>query len=149
MKLCEKSPAKDKNLPLEPIVATRQISIPPVMHTAFPIGDLYFLLEHSAYEVLERFHVAGMAAQAGGAAAARSEVRAGDVAAAVGADALRRAWRPATTRPPRRAARRERDLRQQFGRGVGQHDERRPGSRTGGAYPSPIGDPGAHLSPPR
>ena len=42
MKLCEKSPAKDKNLPLKPIVATRQISRPPVMHAAIPIGDLYF-----------------------------------------------------------------------------------------------------------
>ena len=42
MKLCEKSPAKDKNLPLKPIVATRQISRPPVMRAAFPIGDLHF-----------------------------------------------------------------------------------------------------------
>ena len=42
MKLCEKSPPKDKNFPVEPIVATRQISRPPVMRAAFPIGDLYF-----------------------------------------------------------------------------------------------------------
>jgi hypothetical protein len=42
MKLCEKSPARDKNLPLKPIVGTRQISRPPVMHAAIPIGDLYF-----------------------------------------------------------------------------------------------------------
>jgi hypothetical protein len=40
MKLCEKSPAKDKNFPLEPIVATRQISRPPVKRAVFPIGDL-------------------------------------------------------------------------------------------------------------
>jgi hypothetical protein len=42
MKRCEKSPAKDKNLPLEPIIATRQISRLPVMRAAFPIGDLPF-----------------------------------------------------------------------------------------------------------
>src|SRR6266436_2385987 len=40
--MSEKSPAKCENLPLEPIVATRQISRPPVMHAAFPISDLYF-----------------------------------------------------------------------------------------------------------
>jgi hypothetical protein len=39
MKRCEKSPAKDKNLPLEPIVATGQVSRPPVMRAAIPIGD--------------------------------------------------------------------------------------------------------------
>jgi hypothetical protein len=39
MKLCEKSPAKDKNFALEPIVATRQVSRP-VMRAAFPIGVL-------------------------------------------------------------------------------------------------------------
>jgi hypothetical protein len=42
MKRCKKSPAKDKNLPLEPIVATPQISRLPVMGAAFPIGDLPF-----------------------------------------------------------------------------------------------------------
>ena len=42
MKRCKKSPGKDKNLPLEPIVATRQISRLPVMRAAFPIGDLPF-----------------------------------------------------------------------------------------------------------
>ena len=42
MKRCKKSPAKDKNLPLEPIVPTRQISRLPVMRAAFPIGDLPF-----------------------------------------------------------------------------------------------------------
>jgi hypothetical protein len=40
--ISEKSRAKDKNLPLQPIVATRQISRPPVMHAAIPIGDYYF-----------------------------------------------------------------------------------------------------------
>ena len=40
MKRCEKAPAKDKNLPLEPIVATRQVRRPPEMHAAFPTGDL-------------------------------------------------------------------------------------------------------------
>jgi hypothetical protein len=42
MKRCEKSPAKDKNLPLEPIVAMQQISRLPVMRAAFPVGDLPF-----------------------------------------------------------------------------------------------------------
>src|SRR5437763_3630500 len=40
--IAEKRPAKDKNLPLNPIVATRQISRAPVMHPAFPIGNFYF-----------------------------------------------------------------------------------------------------------
>jgi len=40
--MSEKGPAKDKNLPLEAIVATLPISRPPVMRAAFPIGDLYF-----------------------------------------------------------------------------------------------------------
>ena len=41
MKRCEKRPARDKNLPLEPIVATRQISKSRVMRAAIPIGDFY------------------------------------------------------------------------------------------------------------
>ena len=40
--IAEKRPAKDKNLPLNPIVATRQISRAPVMRPAFPIGNFYF-----------------------------------------------------------------------------------------------------------
>jgi len=40
--ISEKSPVKDENLPLKPIVATLPISRPPVMRAAFPIGDLYF-----------------------------------------------------------------------------------------------------------
>ena len=42
MKRCEKSPVKDKNLPLEPIVATRQISRPPVMRAAISNRRLLF-----------------------------------------------------------------------------------------------------------
>ena len=38
--IAEKRPARDKNLPT--IVATQRISRPPVMRTAFPIGDFYF-----------------------------------------------------------------------------------------------------------
>jgi hypothetical protein len=38
----KKSPAKDKNLPLQPMVATRRISESPVMRAAIPVGDFYF-----------------------------------------------------------------------------------------------------------
>jgi hypothetical protein len=40
--ISEGSRAKDKNLPLQPIVPTRQISRPPVRHAAISIGDFYF-----------------------------------------------------------------------------------------------------------
>src|SRR5437870_3283237 len=40
--IAEKRPAKDKNLPLQPIVATQPISRASVMRPAFPIGNFYF-----------------------------------------------------------------------------------------------------------
>src|SRR5205807_2638876 len=40
--ISEESRAKDKNLPLQPIVPRRQISRAPVRHAAIPIGDYYF-----------------------------------------------------------------------------------------------------------
>src|SRR5438132_7554824 len=40
--IAEKRPAKNKNLPLQRIVATKRISRPPVMRPAIPIGDFYF-----------------------------------------------------------------------------------------------------------
>ena len=40
--ISEESRAKDKNLPLQPFVPTRQISRPPVRHAAISIGVLYF-----------------------------------------------------------------------------------------------------------
>jgi hypothetical protein len=40
--ISEKRPTKDKNLPLQTILATRQVSRSPVLRPAVPIADFYF-----------------------------------------------------------------------------------------------------------